>query len=267
MNLPEARALALSLMSKHGLIQQHWSFRFDRAKRRFGCCSIRQKLIRLSAPLTQLNSEEQVKDTILHEIAHALTPGQGHNRVWKQTAATIGARPERCYSEEEVAGVRGRFEYRCPSCKHQLFRHRRSRHPMACSHCCKRFNHGRFHERFVLHLVTPAVPADRIRSSESSTPLATSAVSASARNATVSAESQGSISPGTVIWVQRGAIAANAISVQDKEILYKHCINIDSRGFSFRDCSEIRQVLGKHHVPVKILRAPGTTSGKYTQQG
>jgi hypothetical protein len=138
---------------------------------------------------------------------------------------------------------------------------------MACSHCCKRFNHGRFHERFILHLVPQAAPVGGIRSSESSTPLATSAVSASARNATVStvsAESQGSISPGTVIWVQRGAIAANAISVQDKEILYKHCINIDSRGFSFRDCSDIRQVLGKHHVPVKILRAAQPRRAKQT---
>jgi predicted SprT family Zn-dependent metalloprotease len=260
MNLPEARALALSLMSKHGLLQQ-WSFRFDRAKCRFGCCSVRQKLIRLSAPLTQLNSREQVTDTILHEIAHALTPGQGHNRLWKQTAAAIGARPERCYSEEEVAGARGRFEYHCPTCNHRLFRHRRFKEPAACSHCCRRFNHGRFHERFVLHLVAQAVPASGSGSVEASIPFATtSTAAASSRNAAVSAESQSSLSPESFIWVQRGAIAAGTISVQDKEILCNHCLNIDSRGFSFRDCSEIRQVLGKYRIPVKILRAARSTS-------
>ena len=42
------------------------------------------------------NGPEEVRDTILHEVAHALVgPGHGHDTVWKATAAQVGARPQR----------------------------------------------------------------------------------------------------------------------------------------------------------------------------
>ena len=72
MNLKDAEELALSLMRKHGL--SHWEFGFDRAKRRFGACNFSKKRISLSKYLTEVNEIEQVRDTILHEIAHALAP-------------------------------------------------------------------------------------------------------------------------------------------------------------------------------------------------
>ena len=35
--------------------------------------------------------DEEVKNTLLHEIAHALVgPGHRHNRVWRQKAREIG---------------------------------------------------------------------------------------------------------------------------------------------------------------------------------
>ena len=44
-----------------------------------------------------LSSLDQVRDTILHEIAHALVgPGHGHDAVWKRKCREVGARPERC---------------------------------------------------------------------------------------------------------------------------------------------------------------------------
>jgi protein subunit release factor A len=46
MELQKAKELAESLMAHHGL--QGWHFRFDRAKRRFGCCKYRTKTISLS---------------------------------------------------------------------------------------------------------------------------------------------------------------------------------------------------------------------------
>lgn len=36
------------------------------------------------------NHEVHVIETILHEIAHALTPGNGHNHVWKEQARELG---------------------------------------------------------------------------------------------------------------------------------------------------------------------------------
>jgi hypothetical protein len=43
------------------------------------------------------NGAEEIVDTILHEIAHALVgPRHGHDTVWKAKCTDIGARPERC---------------------------------------------------------------------------------------------------------------------------------------------------------------------------
>ena len=96
-----------------------WRFRFDHARRRFGSCRYRQKLITLSRPLTILNPEEQVRDTLLHEIAHALTPGDGHGARWKRKCREIGARPQRCYTDASVLSPPRRpapYQYGCPAC-------------------------------------------------------------------------------------------------------------------------------------------------------
>jgi len=71
MNLYAARDLAHTLMRHHGLAAAGWTFRFDHARRRFGSCQPRRKLVTLSRPLTLLNSEDQVRDTILHAAAAA----------------------------------------------------------------------------------------------------------------------------------------------------------------------------------------------------
>lgn len=102
MILHEARSLARSLLKRHGLTD--WSFRFDRATRRFGSCRPGERAITLSAPLTALNDEGHVRDTLLHEIAHALTPGAGHGPAWKAACRRIGAAPVRCYREGSGAG-------------------------------------------------------------------------------------------------------------------------------------------------------------------
>ena len=100
MNLHEAQRLARQLMDKHGLAD--WSFRFDRSRKRFGMCAAARRLISMSAYLTHLNSEAKVRDTILHEIAHALEPGDGHGTRWKARCLALGAKPVRCYSSAEI---------------------------------------------------------------------------------------------------------------------------------------------------------------------
>ena len=78
MTLTEARQLAHDLMRLHK-VPAVWSFQFDHSKVRFGKCNYTKKEISLSRHLVQLNSEAEVRDTILHEIAHALAPrGAGH---------------------------------------------------------------------------------------------------------------------------------------------------------------------------------------------
>lgn len=92
MDLNEAKTLTLDKMREHGL--HDWSFKFSRSLSLFGQCSYSTKTIKLSQPLTEVNTVDHVTDTILHEIAHALVgPGQGHGSLWKRTAIQLGATP------------------------------------------------------------------------------------------------------------------------------------------------------------------------------
>jgi predicted SprT family Zn-dependent metalloprotease len=91
----EAQSLALSLMSLHGLA--HWSFAFNRRKRTLGLCYYSRQRIELSAHYVLRNDEASIRDTILHEIAHALAgPRAAHGPKWKALARQLGATPKRC---------------------------------------------------------------------------------------------------------------------------------------------------------------------------
>lgn len=151
MNRTTAATLARTLMNDHGL--GHWTFQFDRAKRRFGQCRYGTNTISLSAPLVTLNDEAQVHNTILHEIAHALVgPGHGHDYVWRAKARAIGCDGLRCYQSEAVARPPAAWVGVCPSCGKSVERHRlsASTRRAACSACCNTFARGRFDDRFLL---------------------------------------------------------------------------------------------------------------------
>lgn len=132
MELAKAGNMARELMAAHGLTD--WRFTVDFAKRRFGLCNHGNKTISLSIPLMQLNSEEKVRDTVLHEIAHALAgPRAGHRRQWKAVAAQIGATPTRCYGSDVITPPR-KWKGTCPKCGREIKRHRRT--AIACGRCC-----------------------------------------------------------------------------------------------------------------------------------
>ncbi len=117
----QARQLALELMVQHGLTG--WIFAFNKRKRGLGLCRYTTKTIELSIYLVDRNSLDEIRDTILHEIAHALVgPDHGHDEVWKRKCIEIGARPERC---GEADMPQGRWQARCGSCGTHFFRHRR----------------------------------------------------------------------------------------------------------------------------------------------
>ncbi len=151
MKLAEAQKLALALMKTHGLAD--WHFSFDRAKRRFGSCQYQRKLITLSRYLTLLNPEAQVRETILHEIAHALVPKAGHGKKWQEKCLELGIRPERCYSSSEVNQPDAPYQLVCPYCQMRIPRYRKPRRIFACKRCCERYNAGRFDARYQLKLL------------------------------------------------------------------------------------------------------------------
>ncbi len=115
------RAVAVGLLTSHGL--KDWSFGLNNRKRSLGVCFHPRKAIELSVHLIARNGGEEVLDTLLHEIAHALVgPGHGHDAVWKRKCLEVGARPERCGNADMPAG---RWQAVCPGCGITFHRHRR----------------------------------------------------------------------------------------------------------------------------------------------
>jgi predicted SprT family Zn-dependent metalloprotease len=152
METTTAAALARGLMNDHGLTD--WTFQFDRAKRRFGVCSYRTRTISLSAPLVALNDEARIRNTILHEIAHALVgPGHGHGYVWRAMARSIGCDARRCCDADDVQVPAHAWVGVCPSCSEPVGkRHRLSdkARRLACRSCCSNHAGGRYDARFLL---------------------------------------------------------------------------------------------------------------------
>jgi predicted SprT family Zn-dependent metalloprotease len=114
--------MALQLMAEDGL--DDWRFAFNHRKQAMGLCVYDRKTIELSIYFVERdNPVEEIRDTILHEIAHALVgPGHGHDRVWKRKCLEIGARPKRC-GEADMPD--GRWRALCCSCGKQFHRHRK----------------------------------------------------------------------------------------------------------------------------------------------
>lgn len=75
-----------------------WRTGLDYAKRRAGICKISTKEINISLWHIEHNELEVVKDTILHEFAHAIAyekyGAMNHGSQWQQVAVEIGATPK-----------------------------------------------------------------------------------------------------------------------------------------------------------------------------
>ncbi len=146
MDLGAARSLVLQLMAEHRILD--WDFAFDNSYRRFGVCRWQGRAIGLSRHLTRLNNEAQVRDTILHEIAHVLVGRKaGHGPAWKAVARDIGARPRRCYEDLAVLTPALPYLSQCPVCGHSQQAARRPRKRRSCGRCAPVFD-----PRFLLHL-------------------------------------------------------------------------------------------------------------------
>ena len=123
-------------MDEHGLID--WRFRWSHAKRQLGACTYAARTIALSGHYVQMNDEAHIRDTILHEIAHALAGERaGHGPAWKAVCRRIGADPSRLDHTAKVPDAP--YELFCPLCRTVVApRHRRVRPKMLRRLGCRR---------------------------------------------------------------------------------------------------------------------------------
>lgn len=171
MEIREARNLAISLMQQHGLSLTNWSFRFDNSKRRAGLCrwfgskkdrTCTGGVISLSKHFVALNEPHQIRETLLHEIAHALVPWNGHDSVWVAKARSIGSLGVRCYSHPDREETHGKvvmpertlkpaWKAVCASCGKECFRSRAL--PKGYRSSCGNCSPGKFNPAFQLEYV------------------------------------------------------------------------------------------------------------------
>jgi len=132
------QALAETLMLEH-LDDRQWSFGFDNGRRRAGLCSYTDKKITVSKYLSLVHDIDDVKQTILHEIAHALVgPKEAHGKKWLATAKKIGYRNE-TYTGEEIAEAYAPYQGLCPY-GHKHYRYQKPKRLYSCHHCSVKFN-------------------------------------------------------------------------------------------------------------------------------
>lgn len=86
MDAADVEALAVRMMSDHGL--SDWTFKWSRRSTAMADCTPVARLIRLSRMVAW--TEMRVRQTMLHELAHALTGYTHHNETWLAKAIELG---------------------------------------------------------------------------------------------------------------------------------------------------------------------------------
>lgn len=122
-----------------------YKLEFNNKKTTLGFCNYTKKTISISVPYLKNNPKRLVRNTILHEIAHALTDS-GHDRKWRLKCKEIGwFNPSRLNYE---ASVPGKWVATCPKCGYIITRHRKTK--IACGKCCDKYNEGKFSSFFLM---------------------------------------------------------------------------------------------------------------------
>jgi predicted SprT family Zn-dependent metalloprotease len=137
-NVSEVKAFARAQLDEYGYTD--WSVEIDRAKRRAGQTRYSDKTITISRYHIESNSDEEVMDTVLHEVAHVLAPsGSHHGPEWQATARAVGARPERV--ARTGMNAPHKWEGTCPA-GHVIKRHRLTdgARRSSCPFCSDRFD-------------------------------------------------------------------------------------------------------------------------------
>jgi len=136
-DLHDVRREAEHLIATH--LDESWSFAFDNAKRRAGQCDYTRKRITVSRYLSARYDDDTNRQTLLHEVAHALAgPRAAHGPAWKRVARAIGYTGGVTHHGETATEL-APWVGVCPA-GHVAHRHRRPTRPMSCARCSPRFD-------------------------------------------------------------------------------------------------------------------------------
>ena len=144
-DLQRVRTWAEALLRLH--LDQTWRFGFDNAKTRAGLTNFTKRTITVSRHLAARWSDDDVHQTLLHEVAHAMAgPGAGHGPTWRRIANELGYVGGRTH-HGEIATESAKWIGVCPG-GHEHLRFRKPTRVASCVKCAP----GRraFDPRFVI---------------------------------------------------------------------------------------------------------------------
>lgn len=147
MDLGEVNDIARKMLKKHNV--KDWTFKYKtlaemntKGKYVLGRCDYVMKDIILCRELTQHETNiDRVRNTLLHEIAHALDFNQrgtksGHDKNWVRIAKSIGCAGNKC---GDISGVSlmgfAKWIARCPKCKKKYYKMVKPKTRMSCGKC------------------------------------------------------------------------------------------------------------------------------------
>lgn len=92
---------AQEVLEYYGLTAHGWSFAVDPPAARLGQCRYGPKVVAITETYLRVGNDEQIWDTLLHEVGHALDKviygvPSGHGRNWKEIGYIIGYNPKSC---------------------------------------------------------------------------------------------------------------------------------------------------------------------------
>lgn len=88
-----------AVLQQYNLTQ--WKASIDNAESRVGVCSYTTQTVSLARRLALYANDDEIEETIAHEVAHALEPGAGHGTRWKARMHAMGFVPSRTYQPSE----------------------------------------------------------------------------------------------------------------------------------------------------------------------
>jgi len=101
----------------------------------------------------------EVQRTLLHELAHLVAYHRSgwrkiapHGVEWQLACAELGIPGEKATHQLALPSVKQKrkWKYICPQCGEGMERVRKMTSYVACYNCCKKYNGGRYDERFRL---------------------------------------------------------------------------------------------------------------------
>lgn len=149
MTTTETLILCTELKNKHSELNT-WKISFNKRKSSFGLCNYTDKEIQLSSVLIPTMTDKAIFETIVHELAHALTKGHGHDSIWRRKCIELGGDGQRVGGSEKIVGgedgkiifMKSNYKYTltCPVCDTKSYVNRLPKRACSCS------KHGRYYD-------------------------------------------------------------------------------------------------------------------------